>query len=326
MLLGGLVRLLTGSGGSALQVLSIVSTLAVPPLAALIAYRVTGDSWAARCAFLITLVQPLLPLLGLSQLSDSIGVALFLLFLWLASSERFWLAGLALGFAFCCRPSYLALFASAWAILLIIDSRAALKSALGSGLVVVPMFGAIVALEGWAYLEEAQRFIEGHLLVWGNSAVATEHARSTWWDLFIAQPVLGLLSALCLMALWVAVAQRQSPVVAMSGAALLAGMVWTGLVQNPESLRHLAPLFVLTGILISCARPSTFRYTMGLLTVSISVWLTVSLMPTTRATSDTLGTWLKCPSIESLPRRWRVTTLEFSRDGYLEKPRSGSRE
>ncbi len=276
MLLGGLARLLTGSGDSALQVLSVAATLAAPPLAALIVHRVTGDAWAARSAFLVTLAQPLLPLLGLSQLSDSTGVAFFLLFLWLTSTERFWLAGFALGFALCCRPSYLILFVSAWLILSVINRRAALKAALGGGLVVVPMFGTLLALEGWAYLEEAQRFMQGHLLVWGNSAITTEHARSTWLDLLMAQPGLGLFSALCLIALWVAFVQWQSPVVGMAGAALLAGMVWTGLVQNPESLRHLAPLFVLTGILVSCARPSTFRYSVGLLTVTISVWLTAT--------------------------------------------------
>ncbi|MEX6505492.1 hypothetical protein [Jiella sp. M17.18] len=259
--LGRLLLPLTGGDPvRSLFVLTILCALALPPLAAWTAWEIARSRGLALAAFLLALTQPLLPGLALSLLSDAAGLAFFALFLaLLAAAERrprlVLLSGLALGIAACCRPSYAALFAGALGGLALTRPRDLLPIVGGALLVGVPALLFLFAREGTLLITEGLRFTVGHTLVWGNTLLAPLAADDGWLDALGRVPFGRALAAATLIAAAAAAVSRprREPVVAALLGAFAAHLVWVVLMQNPDHLRHLAPLPFLAAVLAPVA-------------------------------------------------------------------------
>ncbi|MEM9223693.1 MAG: hypothetical protein AAGB11_15030 [Pseudomonadota bacterium] len=261
--LGRLVREVVPDSVAALTLTSTIMAMLMPPAAALVAWRWTCSPLAAVFGFALGLTQPLLPYLALSGLSGSTGILFLLMFFALlpaevnATQRRFgkgvWLfaAGISLGLSACARPSLGPILLASFGPLLFHRLRAAVV--VGSGVLVValPALLVIFALEGSNYIHEGVRFLEGHLYGWGNTAFS-DRSGTSWVGSLNTFPALYVLLAVPSM---VAVWRAFSPPLPLReqalGAAFLAGLVWTAFFQNPENLRHLAPILSLGGIVIA---------------------------------------------------------------------------
>jgi len=257
--------LLPFAGGDPLHALALLTgfiAIALPPMAALIAFRHAGPGWPPVAAFLLTLTMPLLPDLALSLLSDGVALVFLLLFLVLLPGKgqpyrlRALLAGVALGWALACRPSDVALLGGAGLGALIADRRLFWPGLAGGLIVVLPTAAVMLVIEP-LYLTEGLRFTEGHALIWGNTPLSRGPHGDNWFEAIAAMPAgLWLVSA---DAVGVVVALRYARGLAAAPlailVALLAHAAWIAGFQNPDSLRHLAPLLLLGGLLIVLIAP-----------------------------------------------------------------------
>lgn len=212
---------------------------------------------AAALAAIFALMQPLFPGLALAMLSDGAGLAFALAGLAAlprTATERAapgWalLAGAGLGWALACRPTNLALALGIAAAAFAICPRRLWPIWPGGAAIVLPSAAALVLHEPliWA---EAARFVQGHALIWGNTAFSDQPHRG-WGTVLAAQPALALVLGALTLAVIALPLARETPG-ATGRAALKGGFVahalWVALFQNPESLRHLAPLLVLGGV------------------------------------------------------------------------------
>lgn len=247
----------TGAPLSGLASLGATMALALPWIGGAIAYRASSGpmrGWMGIAAFLLLLTMPLGPDLALSLLSDGAGILFILLGLALLPRPpdrgHIWplalAAGLALGWALACRPSNLVMALALAAGATAAAPRHLWPIWLGGLFVLVPVAATLLVLEP-LYLTEAQRFTRGHAEIWGNVALSGAN-HSSWWDTARAHPLMSL--TLCIEALAIIVlAMRGPPATRVIRWALAAGFlghaVWILGFQNPESLRHLAPLMVL---------------------------------------------------------------------------------
>lgn len=265
--LGRLLRLFTGPAETALFLLSVLSALAIPPVCGWVAWRWTQDHRAALLAFVGALAQPLLPALGLDMLSDSSGLLFLLLFLGAVTGPHWGGAGLLLGMAACCRPSYAVMILAALAVAAGSDRRRGPALVAGFTLICALAFGAVLAWEGWSYVDEGLRFMSGHTTVWGNTAFARSGSPAGWLTVAMAQPLLMVPLVLGLRA--AASAPRAA------AAALIAGLAWTIALQNPDNLRHSAPVLVLAGLVAVTGRTRLYA---GLVVVTANLAV---LLPST---------------------------------------------
>lgn len=231
--LGRLVKALVGDGQAALFITSTACALALPPACAWTVWRWNGREDAALTAFFITLAQPLLPDLAVNMLSDSAGLLFVVLGLGLTNAP----AGLAWGWALCCRPSYGVMIAAA----LVFSRRDRLAMLAGFAIISGACFGLVLAWEGWAYVDEGWRFVAGHTGQWGNTAFAPAGGPSGWARTALAHPWL-------LLALGGFLGRRVNK--AATGV-WAASLVWTLWMQNPDNLRHAAPPLILAGMLVA---------------------------------------------------------------------------
>jgi hypothetical protein len=245
-----------------LALLTGMVALAIPPLAALVAGRNAGGV-AALAAFILALVQPLAPDLGLSLLTDGSGILFLLVFLALlprAGEEtgraRSFLAGAALAWALACRPSDAVLFAGAAIGAVAAARRIVWPAILGGLAVLVPVVAVVAALEGHAYLDEGLRFLAGHATLWGNTALwATPH--DTWLTTIGAMPGGLALAAVTAgaAALGLGAIRQAPPALIAATVGFAAYAIWVAAFQNPDQLRHLAPLLVLAGLIVAMLLP-----------------------------------------------------------------------
>ncbi|TPW32801.1 hypothetical protein [Pararhizobium mangrovi] len=247
-----------GDPVTALYWLTVVLALALPPLAALVVARKRPNG--AIPAFVLMLAMPLLPDLALGMLSDGSGIAFLLLGLAVlppaGQDSRLapGIAGLAIGWAGCCRPSDAALLAGAFLPLVILVPRWRTGLIVGAGLVVVPTLAVLYALEGPLYLWAGTHFVAGHTTGWGNT-MFSRTASPNWFATIGAVPGAWLIAAAIAFALvrcCTAFKGCSPRLVAIAGA-LTAHLVWTLVMQNPQSLRHLAPVVALGGLLVVLA-------------------------------------------------------------------------
>ena len=262
-------RLILPLAGDPLRALAFVTgllALALPPLAALVAKRAGAGEGAALAAFAVTLAGPLMPDLALSLLSDGAGIFFLLVFLALlprrgeeARTASALLAGMALGWAAACRPSDAPMLAGAALGALVMVPRLFGPLLVGGLVVVLPIATVIWALEGPLYLEEGLRFVTGHALIWGNTAFAEVARHGGWLDALGATPGGLALAALFLAGAGHTLRQRRgaAPALMAASAAFIAHAGWVAAFQNPDHLRHLAPLAVLGGLLLATAWAGT---------------------------------------------------------------------
>lgn len=244
--MGRAVMPVTASPEAALALLSALIALAIPPVAALAAIRVAGR-WAALAAFVGAMVQPLMPDLALSRLTDGAGL-LFTLAALALLPRAFW-AGVALGWAAACRPSDAVLILSVAAGALAARPALARGLTLGFGVVILPTAAFLLIAEP-LYIREGLRFIAGHATIWGNTPFS-DAPRPEGWGEAIATipggaPLLIVLTLAALPALGPGPVARRAAAFGFVGHAL-----WTWAFQNPESLRHLSPLLVLGPVILA---------------------------------------------------------------------------
>jgi hypothetical protein len=260
--MGRLLLPLAGDPLRTLALLTAIVALAIPPFVALVAWC-NGDRRAALAAFVLALAQPLAPDLGLSLLTDGSGILFLLVFLALlprAEEEPrtsfSFLAGAALAWGLACRPSDAVLFAGAAIGALIMERRIVVPALLGGLTVLLPVAAVVAALEGSAYLDEGARFLAGHATLWGNTALAaTPH--DTWLATISAMPGGLALAAVAVgaAALGLRTIRRAPPALVAATAAFAAYAIWVAAFQNPDQLRHLAPLLVLAGLIVAMLLP-----------------------------------------------------------------------
>ncbi|HVW54357.1 MAG TPA: hypothetical protein VHC00_01620 [Rhizobiaceae bacterium] len=247
----------------ALGLTTLLITLSLPPMAGLVAWRVTGRRWRALLAFLLTLACPLLPDMALSLLSDASGILFLLVFLTLLPRNRdeelpffrIFMAGVALAWAGACRPSDAVLLGTALISALVTTPRIWKPLLIGALTVVVPVIAVISALEGTLYLQEGLRFFVGNATLWGNTPFAAKPQHDNWFVAIAALPGDLLLIGSALLSALVAVWRlRTSPATAAAAFALLGHALWIAAFQNPDHLRHLAPIMVLGGLLLAMMR------------------------------------------------------------------------
>lgn len=282
--MGRLLLPLVGDPVRALGLLTGTVALAIPPMAALIARR-NGDQRAALAAFVLALVQPMAPDLGLSLLTDGSGILFLLVFLALlprageeAGRVRSLLAGAALAWALACRPSDAVLFAGAAIGAAITERRIALPAIVGGLAVLAPVAAVIAALEGGAYLDEATRFLAGHATLWGNTALS-DAPHDTWLTTIAAVPGGIPLAALLITAVALGLRHllRAPAALAATLTAFIAYAAWVVVFQNPDQLRHLAPLLVL-GALVVAMLPARSRLALpgAVLLLGLETWSLVA--------------------------------------------------
>jgi hypothetical protein len=247
----------------ALGLTTLLIALALPPMAGLVAWRVTGRRWRALLAFLLTLACPLLPDMALSLLSDGSGILFLLVFFALLprSQEaelrffRIVMAGVALAWAGACRPSDAVLLAAALIGALITTPRIWKPLLLGALTVTIPVIAVMFALEGTLYFQESLRFFVGNATLWGNTPFAAQPQHGNWFAAIAALPGGIVLIGLSLVSAFVAVRRfRSSPAALAAAFALLGHSLWIAAFQNPDHLRHLAPIMILGGLLLSVVR------------------------------------------------------------------------
>jgi hypothetical protein len=253
---------------AALALTSALVAIAIPPAAAWVVWRTTGVAWAALAAFFATLLCPLLPDLAVSLLTDGAGILFLLVFLAVLPvspsghvavadvhrPSRLFLAGLALGWALACRPSDAPLLGGAFVAVVVVRPRWVLSILAGAAAALLPVALVVYAAEGALYLQEGLRFLLGHTAIWGNTAFAPEVHRESWWTAAGAIPFAALLAPLLLAGAVVALRQRsRPPALTAAIAAFVCHAAWIAAFQNPDHLRHLAPLAILGGIIFVSA-------------------------------------------------------------------------
>lgn len=257
--LGRLLLPLFGDPVRALFALTVTIALALPPVAGWFAWRLTQDAGRALAAFGLTLTCPLLPDLALSLLSDGAGILFAVLALAALASDApvsrraAFAAGLALGCAACCRPSDAALFAGIVAAVAWRAPRLLPVLLAGAALLVLPALAVLFALEGTLYVWAGVHFVAGHTLDWGNTAFSGRGPGLRWPGLIVRTPAaLALAAAFTGAAAVTLMRARALPLgLFASACAFLAHAVWIVAMQNPEHLRHLAPLAILGSLLVA---------------------------------------------------------------------------
>ncbi|MEM9631885.1 MAG: hypothetical protein AAGA50_11205 [Pseudomonadota bacterium] len=272
---------------SALINMTVLASLALPIVAAAIAWRWTGSPLASIVCFALVLAQPILPLVALSGLSDSVGM-LFLLcfFAALPDTEKarkhdvsslVWclIAGIALGVSGAARPSYGVILIGAFLPVALWSLRSAAAVVCGVLVVGIPAMLVLISLEGWNYLHEGWRFFNGHMFEWGNTVFAGSE-RSGWTDFLSSNPAFAAITLLYLVLVGYCLTlgefdrrQVSLPV------AILVAVIWTIFFQNPENLRHLLPLLTLSAVLIAVR----LHRATGVVSASITlIFLSVALV------------------------------------------------
>lgn len=249
---------------AALAHLTAFIALIIPPISAFAVWRARGEPWPALAAFVLTLTSPLLPVLALSLLSDGSAILFLLVFLSFLPRDGKtgnWpsglVAGAALAFAFSCRPSDAVLLAGAGLAALLAAPRLFWPALAGALLVLVPTALWIFAHEGWLYVAEGLRFVRGHALIWGNTAFAETAPTESWLDALAALPGGRALALLFAAGAAFALTQFRQipPILAAAVGGFWAHLIWVAIFQNPEQLRHLAPLAVLGPLVLTLIVP-----------------------------------------------------------------------
>ncbi|WCE32502.1 hypothetical protein [Vibrio sp. SCSIO 43137] len=325
-----------GNAEVANVMVSFVSVLLIPLAASVIIFSVTSSLFATALTGLLIIMQPLMASLALNGLSDSLGILFLLLALMSGLKDRYYLSGLFLGLMLASRPSYFPLLAGFLTVpLLIVPQGNKLKSLMQGAssimLVGAISFGYIWIYDGAAYIEEGIRFTSGHFGIWGNTYASDAPLALQWFDSLSA--VYGI-SGLMIIALALLMAAKnalgvnrgeckQQTVIAL----VLSGyLIWLLLAQNPDNLRHWAPVMVLFSILISLefhrfSQNSRSRLIAGVSGVGVLLCFAVSGLKNThfllmQAPVQQAISWLKeHPEAEVVGTNYSVNLLRNELEG-----------
>ena len=237
--------------------ISLLSAWLIPLLIARLVYLLSGSMPAALLGSALAYMQPLLASIALSGLSDSAAMMLFILALIAALQQKNIMTGLWIGLMLAARPSY---FPLALGMLMFplwgdyVGSRLRAYGLAGMAITVVGIFslGFIWFHDGSAYFEEGIRFTQGHFAIWGNT-VEGDSASIWQWTLALMKGFgwLGVLvvigSLLHAVAGLITKPAKVDCQKQMALIAAIAGLYWLWITvgQNPDNLRHWAPVLFL---------------------------------------------------------------------------------
>lgn len=261
--LGRIVHMAVPDPVSALVLTTSVTALSIPPALAVVTWRWSRSAPATAFAFALAVALPLLPTLAVSGLSDGTGLLFLLVFFACIpkhnckkTSSRvdgvwWFFAGIAVGVSACARPSYGPILVAACTPLLVARRKWIAVFLLGAAAVVFPSLAVIFAVEGWNYALEGWRFFQGHIYGWGNT-VFSARSGQTWIHTFTDRPLVFCSIAIASLAVglrisWSCITLREACLIS----AFVASVGWTLVMQNPENLRHLAPILLLGALMVS---------------------------------------------------------------------------
>jgi len=276
--LGKLGVFLGGEAQQAVFFLSALSVLSLPPLAAWAAKSNGASQLGALLIFAVTLTQPFLPLVGLSMMSDGTGIAFLLAaFAFWGLGRNGW-GGVMAGMALACRPSFLVPVVLAVGAVWFLQKDRQGKLMIGFLGTLGVFFGVVVTLEGVSYFLEGVRFVEGHFMTWGNTALAEDIQRGGWLDSFTREPIaFGCFVALSIISVWSGVRRLEYTPLAL---AAIGSLLWTLLAQNPENLRHVLLPAVLLSLLMVIQVTKKEAFSLAtLILVQASILIPVVLTP-----------------------------------------------
>lgn len=215
-----------------LSFVNVLSTLSCILLASLIVKKYTNSIYSLLTCFSLIFSSMLL---YSSQLliSDSFGLALFLLAFFLLQKENKKTAGIVLAFALWARPSYLVLVL---ALLIYKKNKDFFVYFFITSFLVLCL---LLFVEGSSYINEAIRFIEGHFSIWGKGQFSKDFVTITWADILLEK--IGLVKLLLLGVSILLLFFRKN----LLAFIFISYTFWIIFAQNPNSIRHLIPLFVL---------------------------------------------------------------------------------
>jgi len=252
-----------------------LACLAIPPAIYLFVRGAGGGRGFAWAAAACALLQPLLPALAVSLLSDSLGLALVLWHLVALQRGRPATAGGLLALALAARPSYVVMAAAA-ALCLALRERAGLRRWCAGFAAVSAVFALyVLSRDASGYLTEGWRFASGHFAIWGRGSTD-----APGWGAALASAWGGALpaAAAALALLFGARSLDLRPVATAAALALFtAHAVWMLLAQNPDQPRHAAPLvfagIALAGAGLAHARPTRAAAALAALAVAVPLAL-----------------------------------------------------
>ncbi|MGF1725324.1 hypothetical protein [Photobacterium nomapromontoriensis] len=257
---------------------SLVSAALIPLVIVRLIFLCSYSLVAATIGGVLILTQPLLASMALSGLSDATAILFLLLALVAAVQKQYWRTGAWLGLMLATRPSYVVL---ALATAMVpwwqgVHRKTGVKGVLQDYLkagVVIIIVGMIClvfiwAHDGVAYIDEGIRFTQGHFAIWGNTVEGNDATLRQWLMALYRGFGLPLLVGFVLSLVGVIIAvKRQSTKIqdreAVFGeqieSANLAALVsvailywmWITIGQNPDNLRHWAPVLLLFIVVIS---------------------------------------------------------------------------
>jgi len=232
---------------------------------------------------LLIMTQPLMASLALNGLSDSLAMMFLLFALLLVIKKQYVGVGFCLGLMLATRPSYFPLaFVFLWMPLVVIEKghrkRAYIKATISVFFVGLISGCFLWAKDGYAYFSEGIRFTQGHFLLWGNTVISGHSTIIEWFNvLYLEYQRLGLgIIFLSIMAM-VASFQRsfgnktaQDKAIRWQmvfGLIYIVYLFWVLSSQNPNSMRHWAPIFLLFSLMLSvqleCLMGGKLRFVSG---------------------------------------------------------------
>ena len=161
------------------------------------------------------------------------------------------ISGLFLAGCLATRPSYLPLVVSAMLLTLCYPHPQQTNyRRLGWQIFSISFIGLICGFyvfmqDGWAYIEEGQRFTQGHFAIWGNTTDTTDSLLSQWLTaLTNTYSTFGLLLLTIILVTGLYIPKTR-------GLSILAccWLAWLIRGQNPENIRHLAVLSLLLPVI-----------------------------------------------------------------------------
>jgi len=209
------------------------------PLLMFFYVKILTDEKKAFVVFLISISSVYLMNLSLSMLSDSVGLFFFFLSLHMYELKKNRLTGFVASLALFSRPSYLIFFVIGF-FYIYFTNKNSLREILIYFLLGTFLFLSYTFFyNGYLYIEEAIRFIQGHFELWGVG----QNSDIKWIDNILRlenTPYLLLILSLFSLKkehifLWIL---------------FLSYFLWMIFAQNPDNIRHMIPLVFLANIII----------------------------------------------------------------------------
>lgn len=222
-------------------------------------YSAVTNKWLALIALVLFIQQGSLTELAFNGLSDAPALAIFAVYLLLQQfiymraleqqAKYQWLKGLLCGLCLATRPSYLPLIVAALSFEWVLFRQYKTLVIQVCAIAFVGFISAIYVFshDGLAYLQEAQRFTQGHFQIWGNTSGQTKALIWQWLDsfcYFYTWPSLIILSACLSVGLFNSKSRYLTLI-------MWSWLIWILWGQNPANIRHIAIFSLLSPLIIT---------------------------------------------------------------------------